>query len=267
MDLSVQVIDQAQKLDGAVFALVLWAVRLPFRAMSDICTQEPAVSDQRHFFDRLVHDLREPLRTIEVYSELLNEESGEQLTPESRKSLTEILRGASQIRKLVDSISNYAIALIPDDRKSEASVQLALRIVTANLKGQIEACHAQVISQDPLPKVNMSLERLIQLLQCILENALKFGGDRPPILRVSAERDEDDRWVICVEDNGLGIDPDDVAMVFRPFERLNGSEYPGAGLGLTICRTIVESHGGHIWIDPRPRAGTMICFSVPGADP
>jgi signal transduction histidine kinase len=168
---------------------------------------------------------------------------------------------------LVDSISNYEVALIPDDRKSEASVQLALRIVTANLKGQIEACHAQVISQDPLPKVIMSLERLIQLLQCVLENALKFRGDHPPILRVSAERDEDDRWVICVEDNGLGIDPDDVAMVFRPFERLHGSEYPGAGLGLTICRTIVESHGGHIWIDPRPRAGTMICFSVPGADP
>lgn len=235
--------------------------------MSDICTQEPAVSDQRHFLDRLVHDLREPLRTIEVYSELLSEESGEQLTPESRKSLTEILRGASQIHKLVDSISSYAMALAPDDRKSEASVQLALRVVMVNLKGQIEACHAQVMPQDPLPKVNMSLERLIQLLQCVLENSLKFRGDRPPILRVSAERGEHDQWVICVEDNGLGIDPDDVATVFRPFERLHGCEYPGAGLGLTICRTIVESHGGRVWIDPSPRAGTMICFSVPGADP
>lgn len=221
-------------------------------------------SDHQFFLDRLVHDLREPLRSVEVYSELLGQTTDGGLEPEGRQFLAEILHGTARMRHLIDAVSGYAIALIGHSQESRASVELALRLAIANLSDQIQACDAHVDAAQSLPTVRMSPERLVQLLQLLLENSLKFRGTAPVRINVSAELNGANQWIVKVEDNGIGIDPTDMAIVFRPFERLNGRRYSGSGLGLTACSKIVEGHGGRIWVDPQHRNGSCLCFTVPG---
>lgn len=234
--------------------------------MAEILAQDVVVTDHRYFLDRLVHDLREPLRSIQVFSELLKDEASGFLNAESQRFLDELLKGAARVRDLVDCVSEYTAALTPDTRDPNASVHLALRAATANLKDEIEASHAQIVISEPLPNVRVSIERLVQVFEALIENSIKFRGDKTPSVCISAYPETDDFWVIRVEDNGIGIDEGDIAHIFRPFSRLNGNDYTGAGLGLALCGIIVQTHGGRIWAESQPTAGTTIYFSVPAGD-
>lgn len=216
------------------------------------------------FLDRLVHDLREPLRSINAFSELLAEMAKGRLGAEGDQVLTEILGGTSRMRTLLEGLSAYSLALREPAEGAGASLQSAFKIVIAALEEQIRACDATVVGAD-LPRLNVSLERLMQLLENLIGNSLRFRSEAPPTIQVSAAPEADGMWAISVEDNGIGIAAEDCAAIFRPFMRVEGKKYPGAGLGLSICRRIVEAHGGTIHMESTPGRGSVCTFTLPEA--
>ncbi len=229
------------------------------------------------FLDRLVHDLREPLRTINAFSELLNEIANGRLGAEGEEVVGEILAGTIRIRGLIDGVSAYSSALRASGSPASdgASLQSAFNITLATLGDQIDAEGATVTGialssfeateDDPKPKVAISLERLMQLFENVIGNSLRFRSEAPPVIAVTARQWQPGQWTIQVEDNGIGIDPGDCEAVFRPFMRVHGRQYGGSGLGLSVCRKIVENHGGSIRIAPRPEGGAVCTFILPAA--
>jgi signal transduction histidine kinase len=218
------------------------------------------------FLDRLIHDVREPLRSVHAFSELLRESAGERSGEDAEEALGQILSGTSRIRSLVDGLSGYALALRePADTVGSANVsmQLAFNLALDALNSQIQASNANITTEG-LPRVSMPLERLIQLFENLIGNSLKFRGQASPEVRISA-RPENDGWTVQIEDNGIGIDDAECARVFAPFFRVHGRKYPGPGLGLTVCRKIVEAHGGQIRITPGSRGGAVCTFWLPVA--
>ena len=217
------------------------------------------------FLDRLVHDTREPLRTITAYTELLRENGPGNAGEDVVRALEEIPAGASRIGKLLEGLSGYSIALRETPESGmPASLHSALTIVLGELDQQIRACGATVTAAG-LPKVNVSLERLMQLLGNLIGNSLRFRSEAAPVIHVTAAMEEADMWTIRVEDNGIGIAAADRDAVFQPFMRVAGRKYGGVGLGLTACRAIVEAHGGAIRMEAAPGGGTVCVFTLPEA--
>jgi signal transduction histidine kinase len=134
-------------------------------------------------------------------------------------------------------------------------------IATTNLRSQIEKEGAAVTTTE-LPKLIANPGHLIQIFQNLIGNGLKYRGEDPPRIAVSATKG-DEEWIFSVTDNGIGIAPDYHEKIFIPFKRLHGQQYPGSGVGLAICRRIVERHGGRIWVESEPGRGATFYFSVP----
>lgn len=231
-------------------------------------TPLPADAQWAAFLDRLVHDLREPLRSINVFSELLAEMAKERLGEESHQLLSEISAGSARMRTVLAGLSGYSLALGESTGSGSASLQSAFQIVLAALDDQIQACGATVIGQN-LPKVDVRvdvrLERLMQLLENLIGNSLRFRSETPPMIRISAVPEVGDMWAIRVEDNGIGIAPEDCEAIFTPFMRVEGKKYGGAGLGLSACKRIVEAHGGTIRMESMPGRGSTCTFTLPAA--
>jgi signal transduction histidine kinase len=222
-------------------------------------------SQWAEFLDRLVHDLREPLRSIGAFSELLGEIAKGRMGGEGEQALGEILGGASKMGTLLEGLSGYSLALRESaESGSAASLQSAFKIVVAELDGQIRACDATVAAVN-LPTVDVGLDGLMLLLRNVIANSLRFRSAAAPVIRVSAAPDAPGMWAIRVEDNGIGIAPEDCEAVFKPFMRAAGKKYAGAGLGLSICRRIVEAHGGTIRMDSAPGQGAVCTFTLPEA--
>jgi two-component system, chemotaxis family, sensor kinase Cph1 len=229
------------------------------------------------FLDRLVHDLREPLRTINAFSELLQEIANDRLGAEGQEVVSEILSGTIRIRGLIDGVSAYSSALRTSGSPGSdgASLQSAFNVTLATLGDLIDAEGATVsgiavtgmeaLEDDPKPRVAVSLERLMQLFENVIGNSLRFRSDAPPVITVAAGQQQPGQWTIQIMDNGIGIDPADCEAVFKPFMRVQGRQYGGAGLGLSVCRKIVETHGGSIQIAPRPQGGAVCTFTLPAA--
>ena len=217
------------------------------------------------FLDRLVHDLREPLRSMGVFSEVLAEVAQGRLGEEGEQALGEILEGASKMGILLQGLSGYSMALRESaDSASSASLQSAFKIVIAELDDRIRASNATVTAVN-LPEVNAGLQTLMLLLRNLIGNSLRFRSEAAPAIRVSATPDAAGMWAIQVEDNGIGIAPEDCEAIFEPFMRVEGKKYAGAGLGLSICRKIVEAHGGTIRMQSSPDRGSTCTFTLPEA--
>lgn len=226
----------------------------------------PEDREWAEFLDRLIHDVREPLRSIHAFSELLRENAANHLGADAEEALGQILSGTSRIRILVDGISGFTLALrdnSDESGSSRVSMQLAFNLALDALNSQIQASNATVTAED-LPRVGVPLERLTQLFDNLIANSLKFRSEAPPAVRISA-RAENDGWTVQVEDNGIGIESADCERVFAPFARVHGRQYPGPGLGLTVCRKIIETHGGKIRIGPGSNGGAICTFWLPAA--
>jgi signal transduction histidine kinase len=226
-------------------------------------SKHTANGDLADFLDRLIHDMREPLRSIGAFTEILKETTGTEGNPESQQALGQIHAGAAGITRLVEGLSGYAVALRePAETDTPASMQSAFIIVTGELDDGIRSSAATVTAVD-LPKVGVSFDRVIQLLRILIGNALRFRTEAAPVIRLSAAREEPGMWAIRVEDNGIGIAGEDRDAVFRPFMRVHGRKYGGVGLGLTIAKQIVEAHGGTIRMEPPAERGTVCVFTLP----
>ena len=218
------------------------------------------------FLDRLMHDLREPLRSIGAFSELLEENERGRLDAEGDRALSEIRAGASKMGTLLEGLSGYSMALRESAESvvSAASLQSAFKIVVSELQDRIRACDATVTAMN-LPVVNVPLEGLMLLLRNLIGNSLRFRSAAAPVIRISAAPHAAGIWAIQVEDNGIGIAPEDCEAIFKPFMRVEGKKYGGAGLGLSICKRIVEAHGGTIRMESAPGQGSVCTFTLPEA--
>jgi len=240
---------------GAASCPSRWRMLLGMPADADCDTSE--------FLFRACHDLRTSLRSIRSHSELLlkNRHAPEQA---DMKSLDFVVENARRIDRLADGFAEYAIALQIDSGSFQPTpMNVMFRTVVAMLRKEIEAGGAQVSAAE-LPRVAGNADRLMQVLRNLIVNALQFRGDAPPVIEISAERNGEE-WEFSVRDNGPGIEAAYLETIFKPFERLEGRKHEGPGLGLAICRQIVERHGGRIWAESHLGSGSTFRFTLPAA--
>ena len=229
-----------------------------------ILNQELARSneDLEQFAFAASHDLQEPLRTVTTFVSLLERTAGSKLTGSEREYLNYIVDGSERMRTLIDDLLRYSQA--GDRTASAGCVDLGgvLTWALENLRESI-AESAAVIETVPLPCVTGDEAQLRHVFQNLIGNAIKYSrsGIAPRIHLSSAQADAD--WVISIRDNGMGIDGRHLQVVFSPFKRLHGREIPGTGMGLAMCRKIIEAHGGKIWVESTPGEGSNFSFSLP----
>lgn len=208
------------------------------------------------------HDLQEPLRMVSSYTQLLAKRYKGKLDADADDFIAFAVDGASRMQRLIQDLLAYSRVSTRGFDRRRTHMENALEQATDNLRLAVKEAGA-VVTHDQLPAVMADERQLTQLFQNLLGNAIKFRGEEPPLIHVSAKRLDND-WVFSVQDNGIGIDPQYADRIFIIFQRLhNREEYPGTGIGLAICRRIVERHGGRIWVESAPGKGATFSFTLP----
>jgi len=208
------------------------------------------------------HDLREPLRAVEGYCCLIEKRFGEQLDPQARQYLDDAVAGVARMKDLLDGLLEYARVNFDAPRFESVDCNSVLEEALANLRRTIDESQATV-EHDSLPTVSGDRRQLVRLFQNLIGNAIKYRGEKPPKVRIEANQCEQG-WRIAVHDNGIGIDPKDSDRVFQIFQRANGCDrISGTGIGLSVCKRIVQRHGGRIWLESKPGQGSTFFFTLP----
>jgi len=208
------------------------------------------------------HDLQEPLRMISSYSGLLSQRYKDKLDTDAADFLGYITDGASRMQRLIQDLLAYSRAGSEDSDLVLVDCEEVLARVGSNLRLTIQESNAEV-SHDPLPSVHGNFTQLCQLFQNLIGNAVKFRGDQPPQIHVGVES-QGDHWLFSVRDNGIGISLQYKERIFTIFQRLHSKEeYPGTGIGLAICKKIVEKHGGNIYVESETGKGSTFYFTLP----
>jgi PAS domain S-box-containing protein len=211
------------------------------------------------------HDLQEPLRQVRSFVQLLRDRYQEQFDDRGAEYLRFIVDGASRMSELVQDLLAYSRVGAREKRRQPVSCRDALEKALVNLQASMTESQAQV-TFDELPTVTADPLQMSQLFQNLVGNALKFcRDDVPPEIHVGARR-EGAEWLLSVRDNGIGIDPQYTDKIFQIFQRLHARDkYPGTGIGLALCKKIVEQHGGRIWMESQPGQGTTFFVTIPEA--
>jgi PAS domain S-box-containing protein len=207
------------------------------------------------------HDLQEPLRMIVAYTDRLVERLTEHMDERGEQWAGYIVEGAARMQSLIEGVLEFS--RVRPDRTEFGSIDVAVvvRRALANLTTAIEESGATV-THDPLPEVEADALQLLQLFQNLVGNAIKFRSEAAPVVHIAC-RPQGDHWRFGVSDNGIGIAGADAERVFGLFARLHSKdEYTGAGIGLALCKKIVEAHGGEIWIEPSTAGGTTVAFTL-----
>jgi PAS domain S-box-containing protein len=222
--------------------------------------------DLQQFAYAASHDLKEPLRTVATYLELtLARYSGKVLDTEAEQLINVAIAGAQRMHALVEALLDYSQASEMAESKFESvSVDRVLEDAITSLRSAIAETNASV-TFGPLPVVNTNALHLAQVFQNLIGNALKYRSQHPPRIVVNA-LEHGKCWMFTVEDNGIGIQPEYQAQIFGIFKRLHGNEYPGAGIGLAICKKIVDRYGGSIWVESELGKGSRFLFTLPRVD-
>jgi len=227
------------------------------------------------------HDLQEPLRMVSSYLQLLEQRYGDDLGEDGREFIEFAVDGAGRMREMIDGLLEYSRVDTRGDPFEPVDLNRVLEDVREDLQVRVEQSDAEITVAD-LPRVEGDTGQLRQVVQNLLDNAIKYSGDGPPRIRVSARRNAPDQgsptdpprsvserneWVLSVSDRGIGIDPDDADRVFDVFQRLHArDEHEGTGIGLALCERVVERHGGEIWVESEPGEGSTFSFTLPAAD-
>jgi hypothetical protein len=224
---------------------------------------EQSNRDLERFAYVVSHDLAEPLRMISSFVQLLSEEIGADAAPAAREYVGFVLDGTTRMRALIDDLLEYSRVGSEDLAHARVDLGAVMERVLEVLDHQLLESGARVVT-GYLPEVVADPIKIEQVFRNLVGNAVKFRrAGVAPVVEVTSERDEG-AWRITVADDGIGIDPAYAGRVFEMFQRLHTSgDYPGTGVGLSICRRIVDRHGGSIWIDPDADAGARIHFTIP----
>lgn len=222
-----------------------------------------ANSDIENFVSAASHDLKEPLRTLVAYSQLLTKDAGENLNEDAKQDLKHIIDGAKRMQALVNDILDLSRTGGDEMTIDVVSLPRCVEEATATLEARIEASNARII-QHNLPDVIGDKVLLRQVYTNLIGNALKFARpDVPPVIELTAAPTNSGGWILGVEDNGIGIDPSYAESIFEPFKRLQGRDHSeGTGIGLAICKRAVDHHNGRIWVEPSKRGGSIFRFTL-----
>jgi two-component system, sensor histidine kinase and response regulator len=228
----------------------------------ELRTEELARSNREleEFAAVVAHDLRSPLLTISGYCQLLSEEYGERLDENAHDYLAQVVAAGARMNRLIEDILEYSRVGRSLKPLQPVDMQSVLAQATANLEGSIRE-HAAKIEIGPMPTVAGDSTQLVQLFQNLIDNGIKFHRDETPSVGITASRIAAG-WQFAVEDNGAGIAEEYFEQIFHTFRRLHGREYPGTGIGLAICKKIVERHGGRIWLVSTVDQGTTFYFTI-----
>ncbi|TWU43601.1 Phytochrome-like protein cph1 [Rubripirellula tenax] len=208
------------------------------------------------------HDLQEPLRKVSSFCQILEQDYGDKLEGDGKKYMSYIVDGAERMRGLIKDLLTFSRIQYQPDEAQEFDANTALENALYSLQGSIDEAGA-VVTHDDLPTIHANDRQFTQLLQNLIGNGIKYRGVAAPKIHVGVG-DIDDRWMFSVADNGIGIAPEFHDRVFGIFKRLHGrDEYSGTGIGLAICKRIVEQLGGDIWIESDGRHGSTFWFTLP----
>lgn len=207
------------------------------------------------------HDLQEPLRMVASYVQLLSRRYKGQLDDDADDFIAYAVDGVTRMKALINDLLAYSRVGSHSKPKESTDYKFVLDRTLANLQTAIGDSEA-MITHDPLPVVPADATQLDQLFQNLISNAIKFRSEHPPRIHISAEK-KGNVWLFSVSDNGIGIDPQYADRIFQIFQRLhNKTDYPGSGIGLAICKKIVERHGGRIWVKSEPGKGSKFYFTI-----
>jgi PAS domain S-box-containing protein len=212
------------------------------------------------------HDLQEPLRMISSYTQLLERRYKDKLDADAHEFISFAVDGAARMQSLINDLLAYSRVGTRAKEFKPTDCAEVLRRALKNLEVAIEESEAKITHTD-LPTVTGDITQLTQLFQNLIGNDIKFRGNKPAAVHVSAQLEGDgtvQHWQFAVRDEGIGIDPQYFERIFVIFQRLHGREdYPGTGIGLAVCKKIVERHGGHIWVESESGQGSTFHFTIP----
>jgi len=212
------------------------------------------------------HDLQEPLRMVASFTQLLAKRYQGRLDADADEFISYAVDGSNRMRGLIQDLLVYSRVGTSAKTLQEISSEKALKDALANLRATIQESRA-VITHDSLPNLTSDDTQLIQVFQNLVGNAIKYHGPEVPHVHVSATKNGIHEWIFSVRDNGLGIDPQYFERIFVIFQRLHGrEEFKGTGIGLAICKKIVERLGGRIWVESQPKEGSTFHFALPERD-
>jgi PAS domain S-box-containing protein len=210
------------------------------------------------------HDLQSPMRVIAGCARILERRARDRLAPDERELVDHIVGGVHRMTALLDGIREWSRARGDDAPLTDVDTGVAVEHVLSLLEADLDAAGATV-EFDGLPVLRAHPAALMQLFQNLIANAVKFRGEAPPAIAIAARR-EGAMWRFTVSDNGIGIDREYAERVFDFGQRLhNDAQIPGSGIGLTVCKTVVERHGGRIWVEPAEGGGSRFHFTLPAA--
>jgi PAS domain S-box-containing protein len=209
------------------------------------------------------HDLQEPLRMVASYTQLLAKRYKGRLDSDADEFIAYAVDGSNRMQRLIRDLLAYSRAGTTEKAFHEISSESALQEALANLRGAIEESGA-VVTHDPLPALTTDDSQLVQIFQNLVGNAIKYRSAEPPRVHVSARQNGHKECVFSVRDNGSGIDPQHFDRIFVIFQRLHGrEEFAGTGIGLAICKRILERQGGRIWVESQQGKGSTFHFALP----
>ena len=222
--------------------------------------------DLTHFTFAATHDIREPLRMMTVYVQLLQRKLGPLIDSEAQTFVEHVVNGGQRISRLIDALLQFTrMGEVDEAAPASGNAEVAFIEALEDLQITIRETGAKV-DHDPLPSVKADHTALSQLFQNLISNAIKYRkNDISPEIQISAARDGD-KWIFSVTDNGIGIASEHFEQIFVPFKRLHGADVAGTGIGLATCKRIVERYGGRIWVESEPQNGSTFRFTLEAAE-
>jgi len=209
------------------------------------------------------HDLQEPLRMVSSYTQLLSKRYSGQLDSDADEFIAFAVDGCNRMQGLIQDLLAYSRAGEGGKALLEVSGEEAMQAALTNLRVSIEQSGA-IVTHGPLPDITTNAMQLTQVFQNLVGNAVKYRGAAVPRIHIGAEQSGDEEWIFSVRDNGLGIDPRYFEKIFVLFQRLHGrNEFAGTGIGLAICKKIVDRLGGRIWVESQTGKGSTFYFALP----
>jgi PAS domain S-box-containing protein len=226
---------------------------------------ERSNADLQQFAYVASHDLSEPLRMVSSYVQLLERRYGDKLDSDAHEFIEFAVDGVNRMQRLIDDLLTYSRVGTSEYSFEKVDVAALVEDTLRGMRATVADSNA-IVTHDELPTVVGDPGQLRQLFQNLISNGIKFVEEGPPRIHVSAVRDGRS-WRFGVADNGIGIDSNHAERIFAVFKRLHGRDaYPGSGIGLSICKRIVERHNGRIWVEPSETGGSRFCFTIPVAE-
>jgi PAS domain S-box-containing protein len=213
------------------------------------------------------HDLQEPLRMVTSYLQLVEQRYKDKLDQDGKDFIGFAVDGAARMKLLINDLLTYSRVDTGGKEFKPTDLQAVLQVVMQNLGLKIQETQASIV-YGSLPTINADEQQIVQLFQNLIGNALKFQRENVmPQVQIDVEKHQDKFWLFAIRDNGIGIESQYLERIFILFQRLHTqSKYPGTGIGLAICRKVVERHGGKIWVESKPEQGTTFYFTLPARE-